>query len=88
MKKKNILLITVIILVILLIIGAFLFFNKSETVENDNKTFASEYSLVGEDNIFVYRSAEEIINILEHGTLERNQYFIPKFYLYKILFFF
>ena len=68
MKKKNILLITVIILVILLIIGAFLFFNKSETVESDNKTFASEYTLVGEDNIFVYRSAEEIINILEHGT--------------------
>lgn len=68
MKKKNILLITVIILVILLIIGAFLFFNKSETIKSDSKTFASEYTLVGEDNIFVYRGAEEIINILEHGT--------------------
>lgn len=68
MKKKNILLITVIILVILLVIGAFLFFNKSETIKSDSETFASEYTLVGEDNIFVYRSAEEIINILEHGT--------------------
>ena len=68
MKKKNILLITVIILVILLIIVAFLLFNKSETVESDAKTFASEYTLVGEDNIFVYRSAEEIINILKNGT--------------------
>ena len=34
----------------------------------DGKKFAEEYTSVTKDNVFVYRSAEEIINILEHGT--------------------
>ena len=34
----------------------------------DNKKFASEYTNVTEDNVFVYRTASEIIDILEGGT--------------------
>ena len=35
---------------------------------NDSERFASEYPMVGNDNVFVYRNAEEIANILAHGT--------------------
>lgn len=54
---------------ILLIVtgGIFLYFSKNKK-ENDNIKFSKEYTLVGEDNLFVYRSGEEIINILEKGT--------------------
>ena len=38
--------------------------------ENDNVRFAKEYadSQVGEDNVFVYKNIDEIINILKYGT--------------------
>lgn len=43
------------------------FFIKKDKV-SDNIKFSKEYTSISEDNIFVYRSKEEIINILEHGT--------------------
>lgn len=40
-----------------------------EKVENkDAIKFASEYTQVGEDNVFVYRNSDEIIKILKNGT--------------------
>lgn len=36
--------------------------------ETDAERFASEYSSVEKDNVFVYRTGEEIVDILEHGT--------------------
>ena len=36
--------------------------------ETDAEKFASEYTLVDKDNIFVYKNAEEIVDILEDGT--------------------
>ena len=45
----------------------FFVFNKEE-VETDGERFAKEYTEVAEDNVFVYRSAEEVIKLLEHGT--------------------
>lgn len=36
--------------------------------ETDGMRFADEYSLVKSDNVFVYTSAKETENILEHGT--------------------
>ena len=42
--------------------------NQKQEQETDSQKFAKEYSTVTEDNYFVYRNAEEIIKILEHGT--------------------
>ena len=36
--------------------------------ETDAERFASEYSTVEKNNPFVYRSSDEIVDILEHGT--------------------
>ena len=60
MKNKLIIL----IIVVCLLVGC----TKKE-IETDAIKFAKEYSTVTEDNYFVYRNNEEIIKILEHGTL-------------------
>lgn len=66
--KKKIMLIGGILLI--LVIGGILFFTlrKEENKETDAIKFAKEYTEVGEDNVFVYRSSEEVIKLLEHGT--------------------
>jgi len=40
----------------------------SDSWINDSQKFASEYPLVGSDNIFVFRTIEQTIEILERGT--------------------
>ena len=55
------------LVLICLVIGIVLIFTNSEKVE-DSELFASEYTQVDEDNVFVYKSAKEIIQILENGT--------------------
>lgn len=55
-----------IILSALLIILSLTFTRKVDI--KDNKKFYKEYSLVSTDNVFVYKNAEEIINLMEHGT--------------------
>lgn len=69
MKKKYFIIGT--ILLILLGIGVFLYFNQDEEVipqKTDAGVFAEEYTQVGEDNVFVYRSIDEIIKIMKNGT--------------------
>ena len=61
MKKKIMIILP--ILVLCLLIGC-----QKQEQETDSQKFAKEYSTVTEDNYFVYRNAEEIIKILEHGT--------------------
>ncbi len=56
-----------VLVLICLVIGLVLIFTNSEKVE-DSELFASEYTQVDEDNVFVYKSAKEIIQILENGT--------------------
>ncbi|MBR3257259.1 hypothetical protein IKG02_03155 [Candidatus Saccharibacteria bacterium] len=36
--------------------------------ETDASRFASEYSLVGEDNVYVYKTGKEAIDVIENGT--------------------
>ena len=66
MKKKYYILI--IALLILLIGGSLFFVLKKDKTEIDAQKFAKEYTEVSEDNVFVYRSSEEVIKLLEHGT--------------------
>ena len=66
MNKKKYILIGVAILVLLLIGGVILFsLNKKET---DGEKFAKEYTEVEEDNVFVYRTKEEVIKLMKYGT--------------------
>ena len=68
MKKKLIIIVSAIIIIGGGILLYFVLNNKDN--ENDNVRFAKEYadSQVGEDNVFVYKNIDEIINILKYGT--------------------
>ncbi len=61
MKKKILLLFMVIMI---LLTGC----DKTKTEETDSEKFKKEYSGVSEYNVFVYKNADDIIKILEHGT--------------------
>lgn len=67
MKKKIIVLVGIVLVIALGVCG-YLYINKNKNTNEDGKKFAEEYTSVTEDNVFVYRSIDEIINILEHGT--------------------
>lgn len=67
MKKKIIIIIGVVLVIALGVLG-YLYLNKEKNTNVDGKKFAAEYTSVTEDNVFVYRNIDEIINILEHGT--------------------
>lgn len=58
--------IIVIFLIIVSIVMVYMIFIGEK--ENDNILFNKEYSNVPIDNIYVYRTGEEIIKILNHGT--------------------
>lgn len=74
MKNKKIIIITTaIVLVLLIALVVFLKVKPSPKVETDSEKFAKEYGWVDEngkkiDNVFVYRTPEEIIKILKNGT--------------------
>lgn len=66
MKNKN-LIIILFSIVILGAVGIFIYANK-DSKETDSQKFAKEYNTVSTDNVFTYRSMQEIINILKRGT--------------------
>jgi len=59
MKHKILLIATLIICLVL---------SGCKKEPTDSEKFKEEYSQVGEYNVFVYRTSDEIIKILEHGT--------------------
>ena len=65
MNKKIRYIVFGVLLILLLLISVYLIFIKKE---NDNIKFSKEYNSVTKENIFVYKTKEEILNILEHGT--------------------
>lgn len=67
MKKKLIIIVSAII-VIGVGIGLYFVINNKDNKNTDNIKFANEYTEVGEDNVFVYKDIDEIINILKYGT--------------------
>lgn len=68
MKKKLLIVISVIIIIGGGILLYFVINNKNSENNSDNIKFAKEYTEVGEDNVFVYKDIDEIINILKYGT--------------------
>lgn len=53
--------------VFLALIATIIFYINSDK-QTDGEKFAIEYTQVSEDNVFVYRDINEIINILKNGT--------------------
>ena len=74
MKNKGIIIVMSIIIVVLVAVVVFLLVKDNEKDETDNNEitdalkFAEEYTLVPDDNVFVYSDVDEIIDILENGT--------------------
>lgn len=68
MKKKLIIIVSAIIIIGGGILLYFVINNKNSENNSDNVKFAKEYTEVGEDNVFVYKDIDEIINILKYGT--------------------
>lgn len=74
MKNKVIIIVMSIIIVVLVAVVVFLLVKDNEKDETDNNEitdalkFAEEYTLVPDDNVFVYSDVDEIIDILENGT--------------------
>lgn len=66
-KGKKLYIIIGVILFLVCSIGFYIGFTSVGTKDTDAKKFASEYP-VDKDNVFVYRTLEEINNILENGT--------------------
>lgn len=71
MKRKNIILIAILVLIIAISIGSYAIFNKkdkkNEVIITDAEKFAKDYPTVNDDNVFVYRDAKQIVNILKKG---------------------
>lgn len=63
MKNKKV--IIIISIFIILLSSIFILFNKKEA---DNIKFKNEYKDVSKNNKFIYKTDEEIIKILKHGT--------------------
>ncbi len=73
MKKNKTFIIIGLILIIIFILCFYLKTSKTINEQTDSEKFAKEYGLVNQkgdiiDNVFVYRSNEEIIKILKNGT--------------------
>ena len=68
MKEKKLFIIGGILIVLGLILSYFFLIKKDDNKIHDAKKFKSEYTNVSDDNPFVYRSVDQIINILEKGT--------------------
>lgn len=65
-KKVKYIILGVLLLLIASLVVYIVFIKKDNNT--DNIKFSKEYTSVSKDNVFVYRSKDEIINILEHGT--------------------
>lgn len=66
MGKKKIVIILCSVTILLLAIGIGLYFLLKDN-KNDNIKFANEYG-IEENNVFVYKTQEEILKILKNGT--------------------
>lgn len=66
--KQNLVIIGLIIIIIALLFIIIKVKDDKEEEVLDNIKFAQEYTEVGEDNLYVYRTNEETIKILENGT--------------------
>ena len=68
MKYRIIKILGIIILFVVALVAIYYVIEGRRFEPSDSEKFAKEYTEVGRDNIFVYRTANEIVNILENQT--------------------
>ena len=66
MKKNNYIIVGCIIILLIGTVTAILILKNNK--ETDAIKFSKEYTSMPKENVFVYKSANEIIQIMEHGT--------------------
>lgn len=68
--KKNYLIIALVAVIVVaaIVVGFIVLKPKEEKGMTDAVKFKQEYTQVADDNVFTYRSIDEIINILKNGT--------------------
>lgn len=65
MKNNKLMVLAVILSAVLLVLTLFY---KKEDIIKDNVRFSKEYNEVSKDNVFEYKTIDEIIKIMENGT--------------------
>ena len=65
-KRYAIIFITVILLVVVLVL--YYKSKDNKVINSDAIKFSSEYIEVGEDNVYKYKTIDEVVKILENGT--------------------
>ena len=71
MNKKEYMFIAILVVVIISVIAIFMLNGNDDKKGNsltDAEKFASEYTQVTKENVFVYRDIDQIINIMKNGT--------------------
>ena len=66
--KKNLIVPLSILVVLVITVAVYFFLLKKEEVTPDNVKFAKEYTKISEDNLFKYKTLEEVNKILTKGT--------------------
>lgn len=67
-NKKALIIILSLVIVLLLAVGGYFLLRDNEEGVSDPLKFKEEYTFVSDDNVFVYKTVDEIYKILEHGT--------------------
>lgn len=67
MKNKKYLILGGLLLIVIGVV-IFLIIGNKNNEETDGEKFAKEYTEVGKDNVFVYRTSDEIIRLMKNGT--------------------
>lgn len=69
MKFRIVKVLSIIILFVLALVGIYYFYTAKQPMkEKDSIKFAKEYTQVTENNVFVYRTDKEIVDILKNQT--------------------
>lgn len=66
--KKNLKVLLSILVVLVITAAVYFFLIKKKEVTPDNVKFAKEYTKISEDNLFKYKTLEEVNKILTKGT--------------------
>lgn len=66
--KNKLMIITIIVIAVVGALGIYYFFKEDNSNIKVTNSFHKEYTLVGEDNVFVYKNIDEVITLLESGT--------------------
>ena len=66
MSKRRLVIIGIVVLLLMVFVGYFVLDNRKSNV--DSVKFSKEYTKVSSNNVFVYRTPDEIIDIIKHGT--------------------